>query len=598
MAQNTTRRSQSVVPFGVGAIVEFEKDALMVAGLDVWPDNAPEVADERLAARLGVRSLRTPPPKPDDNIPPEGTNHLPYVRFPRWHFCPRCRALKQANLYGSRRPRCSAEVVPHHMSGQPPCGRLHERRRRLMVPLRFVAVCQSGHVEDFPWAEWAHSRRGEDLVRGNACDAGTLFFRATNRGGLGGLVVSCSCGAYRNMLGATAQNGLRGLSCTGSRPWLGNDAAEVCNRSQDGLVALQRGASNLYFPSVRSSILIPPYSSKLLEILNKPKYRRTIESFKTDGKVDSSTFAFIAAAEGVSAEELEQAYTRRAQIEAGGGPTGDDETTYRRAEYEVLQEHRGELDDSLVTRPTSISDYTPLAQHCFEQVTLVERLAETRALTGFSRIRPDATAQASLSLRAVDWRPAFRVHGEGIFLKVRQSSLLRAVENHRERIGTLDRRALEAGRVEWHASPEFVLLHTLAHVLIKRMSFEAGYGASSIRERIYCDGENGADGPMNGILLYTAAGDADGTLGGLVSLGNAAALSRVLAGAVEDTRWCGADPICRESNGQGPDSLNLAACHACCLLPETSCEVQNRLLDRLILQDLFSGFDPELDAAR
>jgi hypothetical protein len=35
-----------------------------------------------------------------------------------------------------------------------------------------------------------------------------------------------------------------------------------------------------------------------------------------------------------------------------------------------------------------------------------------------------------------------------------------------------------------------------------------------------------------------------------------------------------------ESKGQGPDSCNLAACHCCALLPKTSCEEGNRLLDR------------------
>ena len=39
MAKGTTRRSQSVVPFGIGSIVEFEDDALMPAGLDMWPPN-------------------------------------------------------------------------------------------------------------------------------------------------------------------------------------------------------------------------------------------------------------------------------------------------------------------------------------------------------------------------------------------------------------------------------------------------------------------------------------------------------------------------------------------------------------------------------
>lgn len=132
-----------------------------------------------------------------------------------------------------------------------------------------------------------------------------------------------------------------------------------------------------------------------------------------------------------------------------------------------------------------------------------------------------------------------------------------------------------------------MLLHTLAHMLIKRLSYEAGYGASSIRERIY-SAPAGTAHPMAGILLYTAAGDADGTLGGLVGLGHPGNLDRALAGALDEARWCASDPICVESEGQGPGSLNIAACHACALLPETSCELQNRLLDRRVVNAFFS----------
>jgi hypothetical protein len=95
---------------------------------------------------------------------------------------------------------------------------------------------------------------------------------------------------------------------------------------------------------------------------------------------------------------------------------------------------------------------------------------------------------------------------------------------------------------------------------------------------------------MAGILLYTAAGDADGTLGGLVGLGKPGNLERILLGALDDARWCASDPICRESDGQGPDGLNLAACHACALLPETSCEFQNRLLDRGVVEEFFKKY--------
>jgi hypothetical protein len=49
---------------------------------------------------------------------------------------------------------------------------------------------------------------------------------------------------------------------------------------------------------------------------------------------------------------------------------------------------------------------------------------------------------------------------------------------------------------------------------------------------------------------------------------------------LEAASWCSSDPLCINSTGQGFDSLNLAACHSCSLLPETSCEIRNSYLDR------------------
>jgi hypothetical protein len=88
---------------------------------------------------------------------------------------------------------------------------------------------------------------------------------------------------------------------------------------------------------------------------------------------------------------------------------------------------------------------------------------------------------------------------------------------------------------------------------------------------------------MAGILIYTAAGDAEGTLGGLVREGEAARMLSTLIKALQGADWCSSDPLCRESRGQGFGALNLAACHACGLVPETSCTMSNRLLDRLLV---------------
>lgn len=86
---------------------------------------------------------------------------------------------------------------------------------------------------------------------------------------------------------------------------------------------------------------------------------------------------------------------------------------------------------------------------------------------------------------------------------------------------------------------------------------------------------------MAGFLIYTASGDSEGTLGGLVRLGRPDRLEPVFQRALSRALWCSADPICSENlGGQGSYLANLAACHSCVLLPETSCETFNHGLDR------------------
>ncbi len=88
---------------------------------------------------------------------------------------------------------------------------------------------------------------------------------------------------------------------------------------------------------------------------------------------------------------------------------------------------------------------------------------------------------------------------------------------------------------------------------------------------------------MAGILLYTAAPDSEGTLGGLVGLGVPDQLGPHLDGALERTRSCTWDPLSAEHTGLQDTSLHEAACHACLFLPETSCESGNKYLDRSFL---------------
>jgi hypothetical protein len=86
-----------------------------------------------------------------------------------------------------------------------------------------------------------------------------------------------------------------------------------------------------------------------------------------------------------------------------------------------------------------------------------------------------------------------------------------------------------------------------------------------------------------GLLIYTATSDSAGSLGGVVGQARPERLDPTLSAAAEVAGWCSSDPVCIETIATGVDSLNLAACHACVLLPEVSCEERNGLLDRATL---------------
>jgi hypothetical protein len=89
---------------------------------------------------------------------------------------------------------------------------------------------------------------------------------------------------------------------------------------------------------------------------------------------------------------------------------------------------------------------------------------------------------------------------------------------------------------------------------------------------------------MVGVLLSTAASDSEGTPGSLVSLGKPAHLKRMLDQAFDDARLCSSDPPCAEHVPEkGTDTLHAAACHACLFASETSCEFNNRWLDRALV---------------
>ena len=613
-ARSELRRSQGVVPFGVGAVIDFKAESLMAAGLDMWPTeqatgeqraallSADQVLDGRLADRLTIEMGRPiryflSPAEAQERASIGATPRLdrfpmPFVRFPNWYFCPRCRVLKNIpwNAQSDAETlRCSH--MGRRIEGKgDPCGALYAKRRPALAPVRFVAACQSGHIMDFPWSAWAH--KGTQCTR--PPDEGALYLYSTPAAGLAGVRVMCTaCGSGNSMAGAFRENVLSeiyGAGCPGHRPWLGPDAAEPCSNLPQ---TIQRGASNAYFAKVVSSILIPPYSAKIRQILDRPETWEEIVSTTVEGKVPEAFLRKRANNLGVDPDSFVRAVTERLSINpVDGGPDAGGETRYRYDEYKAFlglrppREERHDFD----TDPRATADYGPVFDQLFSQVILAPRLRETRVLTGFSRIVPPDALKgepAKLSRRPKPWLPGFAVRGEGIFLQLRRDAIhaWAAQDEVVRRCGVLTARServqRDRGLPPKAVTPAALLIHTFSHLLIRQLAFECGYDSSSIRERLYVSDTK--DTLMCGLLLYTASGDSEGTLGGLVRQGEPERLRQTVRSAIRNAVICSSDPLCIESQGQGLFSLNLSACHACSLLPETSCEEGNLLLDRALV---------------
>ena len=526
----------------------------------------------------------------------------PFLRFPQWHFCSSCNRLSERPLTERGRIWCPACKL--------------EGKNRPLFQVPFVAMCERGHIQDFPWREWVHHSH-------NTSCRGDLRLIATGGASLAAQRVECDCGAKRTLAGITEADpdGTTRLSstllqkkdaeesppylCRGLRPWLGEQESAGCDCHLRGSL---RSASNLYFAVVSSSIYLPRSSdyelSGLISLMEEDPLATFISvlfSYTPEIQPENLRQQFEFLLKPYSDEQISSALqiVRRGkssnETESTDSVSGEDkEIAFRRDEFNVLRVPRE--DDQLLSFEADLEQYEEFVRSHFSNVILLHKLRETRAFAGFTRVYPhdgtDLVDRKRLLRRELpegerDWLPAYVVFGEGIFIELdegrlrkweNRASVIKRVKRLNDQYQTVSQ---AKGLRERRIDQRFVLLHTLSHMLMNRLTFECGYSSAALRERLYYS--NHPDHPMAGILIYTAAGDAEGTMGGLVRMGKPGNLEPVIRRALESAGWCSADPVCAEAGevgGQGPDSLNLAACHNCALVPETACEEFNRFLDR------------------
>ncbi|GGE57417.1 DUF1998 domain-containing protein [Actibacterium pelagium] len=592
MSTKSLRRAQLVSPFGVGALCEIDGQSFFVKGTHRWPKgkNLKEVKLQSLTGKLhGVSRLMRP------------EYAVSVTRFPRWHFCPGCRGMVQWTSQDDRHDDDKPLPVPRCKNTS--C------KNRALVPMRFVAVCDNGHVDEIDWYYWAH--RGAQQARTGSCSRAEakLTFKVTGRSGgdFKSMHVACSCGAKNSLEGISERPLLQG--CKGYQPGEGNSGCTGEDGRPSKMWMEPRGSSALHYPSVISALDIAQASmgsalaTKLahdtvfenwvnLATRQVKSGQLAIEQLESFYKANLQDIAdeHDAELDDIWAIFLERVAPGDDDTTASGGLIQEfDQRDVMADEFPVLGSMRGFQGANLTTVAHTPPSHFAL-DSLLERVVQVERLREVRVFRGFQRRdvgSENSLIPPDLGTGAADWLPAIEVSGEGIFLQFKNEAIASWLDDNGPSIDEFTASQLRAAeeadlprRMGFNANPAFIMLHTFAHMLINQLSFDCGYSSTSLRERVYCGPESNL---YCGILIYTADSDSEGSMGGLVEMGGPERIAEVIYRSVAKSEWCSGDPVCRELESQGIGNMNRAACHACSLVAETSCTYSNILLNRVLV---------------
>jgi ribosomal protein L23 len=581
------RRSQLITSFGPGSMMDLPNHSVLIGGLDSWSTGGDEIIEPRLVDKLKqlfdpplqVLKLYSPPPDNDDPTAPQ--TGITAWQFPEWFITQDVdsdshRGTVRARMLVHRRMLTKGKFIDDH------------RKKRSVVPVRFVRACRNGHIGDIDWYEFVH---------GGATDCRRQMWieeRGTS-GDLSEVWVRCECGKGERSMAQAAEHRQSLGNCDGKRPWLGPYSAEKCGEPNRLLI---RTASNAYFPQLMSVISLPDRHETIREAVETVwDFIGEVEDVG-EVKYERKKAKVQAALAGFQDEEV------FAEIQVRRGQSAEAAKSIKQAEMETLIASKDELgedrpDGNFYARNLPRESWEAPWMNQVERVVLVHRLREVMAQVGFTRfeaVSPDIDGELEIGVRRaslareITWLPAIENRGEGVFIQFRKQ----AVEQWATRQDVIARGTrLLAGYDAWkeeHSGAKkkfveaggllpYVLFHSFSHLLLTAVSLECGYPASSIRERIYTIPDVGY-----GVLLYTGTSDAEGTLGGLVQVGRR--IHEHIRNALEMGELCSNDPVCAQHEPANPHErrfLHGAACHGCVLISETSCEQHNEFLDRALV---------------
>ena len=608
----TLRASQLVTAFGPGAMVDLPTRSVVVGGLDLWhmrergswqPIHEPRAVAVLEALLRATRrlddgtalTLRTPPVD-DEGRGAAGRpgSQPPGIEariFPIWFV-----ARDGEDVEGARRRRLV------RWRDLDPKGRADfvddDGRRQGVTPIRFVAGCKKGHLQDIDWGYAVHAGATE------RCGLPLWLEERGTSGDPRSTRIVCACGAALSLHDAQAPG--RFGECRGRRPWLRTDEPGGCGEK---LRFLTRTATNGYFPQVLTVISLPAAEDELTRLVEQHMDALSwVECERDSAAARKSNPALRAALDGWSdADVLARiGQLRQAQYQAI-------EKAPKVAEFDLLGSGLDEIGSDAAEAKLHART---LARHQWDgnrprlapiaSVVAVHRLREVSCLYGFTRFEAAPTAidgdleeltiavEGAALAHDLEWLPAVEQLGEGVFLRFDPAAIAAwlarpavAARGETLRAGWARWREgqVYADRLHFPGLPYYAI-HGFSHALMNEIALECGYPATALKERLYAiPGEE----PRFGLLIYTASTGVQGTLGGL--LATLPRLGAIAERALDALALCSGDPICAEHD---PDdhaderSLSGAACHSCLLVAETSCEARNLYLDRALVSATIS----------
>lgn len=581
------RRSQFVLTYGPGSIIEGENGSRIIPSLENGLDNyfseelleKFEINDTRMSNILQRDEDRENarifalPSNASLNRPESDYIYNTYI-FPRWKVCYN-KKHKDPILYsGKSCPVCHKENASN---------------------VRFVAACPEGHLDDVNWHSAVH--------KGKDCNSHYYYWKA-NGSSLADIVIECAnpnCNSKTTMEEIYRTN----FPCSGRIPE--NEERGSYYREpkrnwncKGRMKVIQRQSTALRIAETFTLLTIPQYDTSIVRIIQRndiklllklafkvsANKKEFIDNLKTGG-LSSNTIKTLEEFIEVKGYDKFREYVKNIY---------EQKTTVNTLMNEEFESLRGKpkFTENFIKNKPFHYNFPGLTNFELE-VYPIEKLRTVTVQNGYRRL-PYMKKEGESKLQSSGvycdenlWYPGFEGIGEGIFISSNKNPLKYfdnlAIEEWNKRKVKEENR-WKGNVISWREGkvmePQFVWWHTLSHSLIRTLSLISGYSSASLRERVYVDDslEHG------GILIYTSSAGEDGGMGGLVE--TAQNFEEILTKAVESLLICSNDPLCSEIR-ISDSSVNGSACHNCLMTSETSCEHGNMWLDRHILMDGLHG---------